>query len=158
MRFHRHPSATRGLPETPLCGAHPTSSSSPTTIPRTFVFARLCGPGPPPMTRTLQVPDGPCQVSSRPDGSGHEGCRWNGVNQPIPIGNPQRRFKARGTCFGDSGGLILQHGTDTIWMVSSFGLNGTCSGIGGGYRIDQADDVAFLADPTTGTQEFPVLP
>lgn len=60
-----------------------------------------------------------------------------------------------GTCFGDSGGPILQFGTDTIWMVNSFGLNGNCAGIGGGYRIDRADDLNFLHNiETVGTQEF----
>ncbi len=59
-----------------------------------------------------------------------------------------------GTCFGDSGGPILQFGTDTIWMVNSFGLNGNCAGIGGGYRIDRADDIAFLSDVSTGQSEF----
>lgn len=60
-----------------------------------------------------------------------------------------------GTCFGDSGGPILKYGTDTIWMVNSFGLNGNCAGIGGGYRIDRADDLNFLTQiGTVGNQEF----
>ena len=60
-----------------------------------------------------------------------------------------------GTCFGDSGGPILAYGTDTIWMVNSFGLNGNCAGIGGGYRIDRADDQAFLNDiENVGSQQF----
>jgi hypothetical protein len=29
--------------------------------------------------------------------------------------------------------------------VTSFGFSLTCSGVGGGYRIDQPDDLAFLA-------------
>jgi hypothetical protein len=62
--------------------------------------------------------------------------------------------KHGGTCFGDSGGPILEAGTDTIWMVNSFGLNGNCAGIGGGYRIDRIDDVNFLADVSTGVREF----
>lgn len=59
-----------------------------------------------------------------------------------------------GTCFGDSGGPILKYGTDTIWMVNSFGLNGNCAGIGGGYRIDRADDLNFLYDLDSGQSEF----
>jgi hypothetical protein len=59
-----------------------------------------------------------------------------------------------GTCFGDSGGPILEYGTDTIWMVNSFGLNANCAGIGGGYRIDRADDLAFLNDLDSGQVEF----
>jgi hypothetical protein len=50
-----------------------------------------------------------------------------------------------GTCFGDSGGPIFVAGTSTIVAVNSYVKNVTCSGTTGGYRIDQADDLAFLA-------------
>lgn len=50
-----------------------------------------------------------------------------------------------GTCFGDSGGPQFLPGTFTVAAVTSFGLNGTCSGVGGGYRVDTADDLAWLA-------------
>ena len=53
--------------------------------------------------------------------------------------------KHGGTCFGDSGGPILAYGTDIIVGVNSFGLNGNCAGIGGAYRVDQQDDLDFLA-------------
>jgi hypothetical protein len=51
-----------------------------------------------------------------------------------------------GTCFGDSGGPIFDN-TDSnlVVAVTSFGFSLTCSGVGGGYRIDQPDDLAFLA-------------
>jgi hypothetical protein len=62
--------------------------------------------------------------------------------------------KHGGTCFGDSGGPILRYGTDTIWMVNSFGLNANCAGIGGGYRIDRIDDVNFLNNLASGQNEF----
>jgi hypothetical protein len=29
--------------------------------------------------------------------------------------------------------------------VTSFGFSSTCSGVGGAYRLDQPDDLAFLA-------------
>jgi hypothetical protein len=29
--------------------------------------------------------------------------------------------------------------------VTSFGINGNCAGTGGVYRVDQADDLAWLA-------------
>lgn len=50
-----------------------------------------------------------------------------------------------GTCFSDSGGPILRAGTSTVVAVNSFGISQTCSGSTGGYRMDQADDPAFLA-------------
>jgi Trypsin len=50
-----------------------------------------------------------------------------------------------GTCFGDSGGPIFVAGTTTIVAVTSFGISQTCSGSTGGYRMDQQDDLDFLA-------------
>ena len=50
-----------------------------------------------------------------------------------------------GTCFGDSGGPIFVSGTTTLVAVVSFGTSSTCSGTSGAYRIDQEDDLAFLA-------------
>ena len=52
-----------------------------------------------------------------------------------------------GTCFGDSGGpMFLQVGDGTtVAAVTSFGLNGNCAGVGGGFRIDQPDVLAWLA-------------
>jgi hypothetical protein len=50
-----------------------------------------------------------------------------------------------GTCFGDSGGPQFLTGTNTVAAVTSFGLNGNCAGTGGGYRVDQADDLDWLA-------------
>jgi hypothetical protein len=54
------------------------------------------------------------------------------------------RSNSGGTCFGDSGGPQFLTGTDTVVAVTSFGLNGNCAGTGGGYRIDQADDLDWL--------------
>jgi hypothetical protein len=50
-----------------------------------------------------------------------------------------------GICFGDSGGPIFVSGTTTIVAVTSFTGNLNCAGTTGGYRIDQNDDLAFLA-------------
>jgi hypothetical protein len=50
-----------------------------------------------------------------------------------------------GTCFGDSGGPVFVSGTNTIVAVISFAANINCAGTSGAYRIDQGDDLAFLA-------------
>lgn len=50
-----------------------------------------------------------------------------------------------GTCFGDSGGPIFQGDSTTIVAVTSYGISPTCSDGTGGYRLDQADDLRFLA-------------
>jgi hypothetical protein len=50
-----------------------------------------------------------------------------------------------GTCFGDSGGPVFDGATNLIVAVTSFGINENCRGTDGGYRLDQADDLAFLA-------------
>lgn len=50
-----------------------------------------------------------------------------------------------GTCFGDSGGpLFAAVGSNLVVGVTSFALNSNCAGTGGAYRIDQADDLAFI--------------
>ena len=50
-----------------------------------------------------------------------------------------------GTCFGDSGGPNFLGDSNVVAGVTSFGLNSTCAGTGGVYRIDRADDIAFLS-------------
>ena len=52
-----------------------------------------------------------------------------------------------GTCFGDSGGPTFDT-TDSLLLVAvtSFGFSPNCTGVGGAYRLDQPDDLAFLAD------------
>jgi hypothetical protein len=50
-----------------------------------------------------------------------------------------------GTCFGDSGGPIFDSGTRIIVAVNSFGVSPNCTGFGGGYRVDQPDDLHWLA-------------
>ncbi len=51
-----------------------------------------------------------------------------------------------GTCFGDSGGPQFLNDTNIVVAVTSFGLNGNCAGVGGGYRVDTADDLAWLSN------------
>jgi hypothetical protein len=52
-----------------------------------------------------------------------------------------------GTCFGDSGGPTFDNTTSfMVVAVTSFGYSPNCTGVGGAYRIDQEDDLEFLAD------------
>ncbi|WP_114796727.1 trypsin-like serine protease [Gaiella occulta] len=50
-----------------------------------------------------------------------------------------------GTCFGDSGGPNFVGASNVVAGVTSFGLNGTCGGTGGVYRVDRADDLGWLS-------------
>lgn len=50
-----------------------------------------------------------------------------------------------GTCFGDSGGPNFIDGSNVVGGVTSFAFNGNCAGTGGVYRVDRADDLAWLA-------------
>ena len=50
-----------------------------------------------------------------------------------------------GTCFGDSGGPNFIGSSNVIAGVTSYGMNGTCAGTGGVYRVDRADDLDWLA-------------
>jgi hypothetical protein len=56
-----------------------------------------------------------------------------------------------GTCFGDSGGPIFVKGTNVIVAVTSFGMDPNCASGGGGYRLDQADDLEFIAPYLAGS-------
>ena len=49
-----------------------------------------------------------------------------------------------GTCFGDSGGPNFLGGSGVIAGVTSFGLNGTCGGTGGVFRLDRQDVLDFV--------------
>lgn len=50
-----------------------------------------------------------------------------------------------GTCSGDSGGPTFIGDSDVLAGVTSFGLNVTCAGTGGVYRVDRADDLEWIA-------------
>ena len=49
-----------------------------------------------------------------------------------------------GTCNGDSGGPIFVSNDTLIVAINSFGISGSCKGVDGGYRLDQADDLDWL--------------
>ena len=49
-----------------------------------------------------------------------------------------------GTCFGDSGGPNYVGSSNVVAGVTSFGLNNSCGGTGGVFRVDRADVLAFV--------------
>lgn len=49
-----------------------------------------------------------------------------------------------GTCFGDSGGPNYLGSSNVVAAVTSFGLNGSCGGTGGVFRVDRRDVLAFV--------------
>jgi hypothetical protein len=50
-----------------------------------------------------------------------------------------------GTCFGDSGGPNFIGSSNVVGGVTSFGWTDTCKGHNGAYRVDQPDDLEWLA-------------
>jgi hypothetical protein len=56
-----------------------------------------------------------------------------------------------GTCSGDSGGPFFRNNTLLEVAVNSYGVPPNCTGGDGAYRIDQPDDVAWLAQVLAGT-------
>ncbi|ACO47709.1 trypsin-like serine protease [Deinococcus deserti] len=50
-----------------------------------------------------------------------------------------------GTCFGDSGGPNFIGDSNVVGGVTSFGINPTCAGTSGVYRVDRPDDLTWLA-------------
>jgi secreted trypsin-like serine protease len=49
-----------------------------------------------------------------------------------------------GTCFGDSGGPNYVGSSNVVGGVTSFGLNGTCGGTGGVFRMDRQNVLDFV--------------
>ncbi len=49
-----------------------------------------------------------------------------------------------GTCFGDSGGPNYLGSSNVVAGVTSFGLNGTCGGTGGVFRLDRQNVLDFV--------------
>ena len=67
------------------------------------------------------------------------------VGTMVKFSNNNGKPHQGGTCFGDSGGPYFVEGTREIVAITSFGTNDNCAGTGGAYRIDQPDDIDFLA-------------
>jgi Trypsin len=77
-----------------------------------------------------------------------QGVYGTGKGTAVKWSGNKGRPHTGGTCFGDSGGPTFPNaaGMERIVLtVTSFGINANCAGGGGGYRIDQPDDLAFLA-------------
>lgn len=49
-----------------------------------------------------------------------------------------------GLCFGDSGGPLLERGTNTVLALASFGSNEICSGHSYGFRLDTPEAQSFI--------------
>jgi secreted trypsin-like serine protease len=49
-----------------------------------------------------------------------------------------------GTCFGDSGGPILNGNTDTVLAVNSYVTNGNCVGVTCSQGIDIPEVLAWI--------------
>ena len=65
--------------------------------------------------------------------------------------HPQRGIRGHaspgqggGTCFGDSGGPILNGDTDTVLAVNSYVTNGNCAGVTYSQRIDIPEVLAWI--------------
>jgi hypothetical protein len=76
-----------------------------------------------------------------------------GLGKGIQVGWSSNNGKPHqgGTCFGDSGGPTFPTGDasssndNVVLTVTSFGIDENCAAGGGGYRLDQPDDLDFLA-------------
>jgi hypothetical protein len=69
----------------------------------------------------------------------------------IVFSNNQGRPHKGGTCSGDSGGPFFLNNTNLQVAVNSYGVPPNCTGGDGAYRIDQPDDVEWLAEVLAGT-------
>jgi hypothetical protein len=49
-----------------------------------------------------------------------------------------------GTCFGDSGGPVLEGGTNTVLAVNSYVTNANCSGVGYAARVDVPEVLSWI--------------
>jgi secreted trypsin-like serine protease len=59
-------------------------------------------------------------------------------------GNEHDPRAGGGTCFGDSGGPILNRGTDTVLAVNSYVTNSNCAGVTYSQRIDIPEVLTWI--------------
>ncbi len=69
----------------------------------------------------------------------------------IVFSNNNGKVHRGGTCSGDSGGPFFLNNTNLQVAVNSYGVPPNCTGGDGAYRIDQPDDVAWLAQVLAGS-------
>jgi hypothetical protein len=69
----------------------------------------------------------------------------------IVFSNNNGRPHTGGTCSGDSGGPFFVNNTNIQVAVNSYGVPPNCTGGDGAYRIDQPDDIDWLAQVLAGT-------
>jgi len=69
----------------------------------------------------------------------------------VVFSNNNGRPHRGGTCSGDSGGPFFLNNTNIQVAVNSYGVPPNCTGGDGAYRIDQPDDIAWLAQVLAGT-------
>jgi hypothetical protein len=77
-----------------------------------------------------------------------EGAYGAGKGTAVKWSSNEGKPHTGGTCFGDSGGPTFPtvEGMERVVLtVTSFGIDVNCSSGGGGYRLDQPDDLNFLA-------------
>ena len=77
-----------------------------------------------------------------------QGVYGNGKGTAVMFSSNKGKPHTGGTCYGDSGGPTFPNtaGMDHIVLtVTSFGIDPNCASGGGSYRLDQPDDLAFLA-------------
>jgi secreted trypsin-like serine protease len=76
--------------------------------------------------------------------------KLNAINAPGFTGDfsllLSNNHSTGGTCFGDSGGPNFIADTNIVGGVTSFGLNGSCGGTGGVFRMDRQNVQDFVAD------------
>ena len=69
----------------------------------------------------------------------------------VVFSNNNGRPHRGGTCSGDSGGPFFLNNTNIQVAVNSYGVPPNCTGGDGAYRIDQQDDIDWLAQVLAGT-------
>jgi hypothetical protein len=74
--------------------------------------------------------------------------KLNQINAPGMTGDfsmlLSNNHSTGGTCFGDSGGPNFLGDSNIVAGVTSFGLNGSCGGTGGVFRIDRQNVLDFV--------------